>query len=81
MNYDRDLKRARVWLALLGLGCIALAGLNFWFHAWLAGFSSLVWATAAFTFVRTVRIGQETRDHARMVTAIIAERDKAFGDR
>jgi hypothetical protein len=77
MNYDRDLKQTRFWLAFLGLGCIALAGLNFWFHAWLAGASSLLWATAAFTFVRTVRFVQETRDNARIVSAIIAERDEA----
>jgi hypothetical protein len=77
MNYDHDLKRARVGLVILGLGCMALAGLNFWFNAWLAGFSSLGWATAAFVFVRMLRIAQEVRDHARIISAIIAERDEA----
>jgi hypothetical protein len=77
MNYDHDLKRTRVGLVILGLGCMALAGLNFWFNAWLAGVSSLLWATGAFIFVRTMRFVQEARDHARIILAIIAERDEA----
>jgi hypothetical protein len=77
MNYDRDLKRARAGLVILGLGCIVMGGLNFWFHVWLGGFSFLLWATAAFTFVRTMRFVQEARDKARIIFAIIAERDEA----
>lgn len=77
MNYDHDLKRTRVGLVILGLGCIVMGGLNFWFHAWLGGVSFLVWATAAFVFVRTVRFVQEVRDKARIIFAIIAERNEA----
>ena len=48
MNDDRDIRRSRFHVLVLGLACLAMAGLHVWRGHWLDALSNALWGLICF---------------------------------